>query len=112
LEKSRNYIKLQKSHDNRLGAVYDAVYSFMDTRLQTRYQSSSRTPLITDRIDRDTISLILFDDEAVVIFENERINAELLFNKMLEYENRGGTDFGVAIEKADQLINKYFDATK
>ncbi|CAB4436250.1 unnamed protein product [Rhizophagus irregularis] len=111
-EKSRNYAKLQKSHDNRLGAVYDAVYSFMDTRLQTRYKSSSRTPLITDRIDRDTISLVLFDDEAVVTFENERINADLLFNKMLQYENRGGTDFGVAIEKVDQLINKYFDATK
>ena len=92
--------------------MYDAVYSFMDTRLQTRYKSSSKTPLITDRVDRDTISLVLFDDEAVIIFENERINADLLFNKMLKYENRGGTDFGVAIDKADKLINKHFDATK
>ncbi|GBB83356.1 hypothetical protein RclHR1_10090003 [Rhizophagus clarus] len=111
-EKSRNYAKLKNSHDNRLGAVYDAVYSFMDARLQTRYQPSSRTPLITDRIDRDTISLVLFDDEADVIFENEKIKADFLFNKMLEYQTRGGTDFGVAIEKADLLINKHFDATK
>jgi hypothetical protein len=112
LEKSCNYSKLQKSHNNRLGAVYDAVYSFMCTRMQTRHQQSSKSPLIADRVDRDTISLILFDDEAEIAFENEKINADFLLNEMLKHKTRGGTDFGVAIDKVDELINKYFDATK
>src|SRR6266542_857704 len=80
---SRNYGKLLNFHNNRLGAVYDAIYSFMEIRAQTR-QRSLQSPLI----NRDTVSLILFDDKKVdIAFENKKnMDANLLFNKMLEYK--------------------------
>ncbi|CAI2179149.1 12646_t:CDS:2 [Funneliformis geosporum] len=106
---SRNYNNLRTSHNNRLGAAYDAVYSFMETRLQT-FQKNTGTPLIAGR---DKVSLILFDDKADVAIDNKNMEINLLFEKMLEYKaTKGRSDYNVAINKVDELVTKNFDVTR
>src|SRR5256885_1037682 len=85
LRGSRNEQRLRQSHNNRLGATYDAVYTFMDTRIQTRKQQSSGSQMAS----RDTVSLILFNSSIEVPFENESFDLTLLFDKMLQHHARG-----------------------
>ncbi|CAG8457983.1 16888_t:CDS:2 [Funneliformis caledonium] len=106
---SRNYNYLRTSHNNRLGAAYDAVCSFMETRLHT-YQQSVGSPLIAKQ---DMVSLVIFDDKVDVAFENKSLDVNLLFDKMLEYKaTKGRSDYIVAINKVDELVTKHFDAKR
>ncbi|CAG8461669.1 10314_t:CDS:2, partial [Dentiscutata heterogama] len=73
------YNLLKTNHDNRTGAVYSAVYSFMETRLSAQARSKST--------NKDTISLILFDHEVIVPFENH-ILTDLMLNQMLPHKAR------------------------
>ncbi|CAG8641441.1 26067_t:CDS:10, partial [Dentiscutata erythropus] len=99
------YNLLKTNHDNRTGAVYSAVYSFMETRLAAQARSKST--------NKDTISLILFDHEVIVPFENHVLtDSKLMLNQMLPHKARGGTDFNLAIQKAGSLINNYFDTAR
>ncbi|CAG8518802.1 6940_t:CDS:10, partial [Acaulospora morrowiae] len=90
------------------GAVYSAVYAFIKARLA----SQSSRPQI-QAANKDTISLILFDHEVIVPFENHVLtDADVLLNHMIKHEARGGTDFNLAIQKAGFLINQYYDANR
>ncbi|CAG8734386.1 10502_t:CDS:2, partial [Acaulospora morrowiae] len=63
--------------------------------------------------NKDIISLILFDHELIVPFENYVLtDADVLLNHMIKYEASGGKDFNLAIQKAGFLINQYYDANK
>ncbi|CAG8727313.1 5341_t:CDS:10, partial [Gigaspora margarita] len=111
LQNTPIYNTLIQTHNNRLGAVYNAVHSFLTTRF-TSQNAQSTTPN-TVATSRDTISLILFDHEVVVGIENEPLtNYNSFVNDMLQYSARGGTDFNKAIQKAGFLIDTHFDPTK
>ncbi|CAG8493935.1 13962_t:CDS:10 [Dentiscutata erythropus] len=111
LQNTPIYNTLTQTHNNRLGAVYNAVHSFLTTRFTT--QNALSTTLNTVAASRDTISLVLFDHEVVVGIENEPLsNHNSFINTMLQYNARGGTDFNKAIQKAGFLIEKHFDPTK
>ncbi|CAG8745069.1 36234_t:CDS:10, partial [Gigaspora margarita] len=101
------YNLLKTNHDNRTGAVYSAVYSFMKARLAAQARSQLKST------NKDTISLILFDDEVIVPFENHVLtDSKSMLNQMLPHKARGGTDFNLAIQKAGSLINNYFDPAR
>ncbi|RIA83382.1 hypothetical protein C1645_833923 [Glomus cerebriforme] len=84
------YNKLIKNYNNRIGTVYQAVYQFMDARINSAQANQNQ---ILSATRRDSISSILFDHE--------------VFNFA-----RGGTSYELAIQKAGFLITNYFDPKK
>ncbi|PKY25815.1 hypothetical protein RhiirB3_528171 [Rhizophagus irregularis] len=96
------YNDLTKKHNNRIGAVYQAVYLFMNAR---RNSAKITMP--------DSISLILFNHEPIVPFEyRDLTNLKDLLNSMLQYKANGFTNFDNAIQKAGILIKTHFDPMK
>ncbi|CAJ0875333.1 10269_t:CDS:10 [Entrophospora sp. SA101] len=109
LENIRSNIrqKIAQKHNNRLGAVYSAVYSFMETRL------TSQRNLTQGAINKDTISLILFNSSTIVPIENQPLSdADKFLGTMVQHNASGGTNFDLAIQKAGFLVDKYYDPTK
>ncbi|CAI2161944.1 15836_t:CDS:10 [Funneliformis geosporum] len=91
------YNKLMKNHDNRIGAVYHAVYQFMDARIKSAPANQNQA----------------MRDKVIVPFENRDLtDPNELLNEMIKHQARGGTDFNLAIQKAGFLIATYFDATR
>jgi len=79
----------------------------MDARISSAIQNQASSIL------RDSVSLILFDHNVIVPFENRNLTgAKDLLNIMLQYNVGGGTNFDLAIQKAGYLITSYFDPTK
>ncbi|GBC07437.1 hypothetical protein RclHR1_07470002 [Rhizophagus clarus] len=102
------YNDLIRNHNNRTGAVYQAVYQFMDARI-----NSAKTNQNQMSATQDSISLILFDHEAIVPFEyRDLTDPQDLLNSMLQHQARGGTNYDLAIQKAGFLITSHFDPTK
>ncbi|CAB4409761.1 unnamed protein product [Rhizophagus irregularis] len=100
------YNRLKEKHNNRLGAVYNAVHSFLHTRLQ------STSNLAAARV-QDTVSIILFNNKVIVPYENQSLeDADAMLNNLLQYSACGGTDYDIAIANAGQLIDKCFDPKK
>ncbi|RGB38353.1 hypothetical protein C1646_755773 [Rhizophagus diaphanus] len=60
------YNRLKEKHNNRLGAVYNAVHSFLHTQLQ------STSNLAAAQV-QDTVSIILFNNEVIVPYENQSL---------------------------------------
>ncbi|CAJ0762989.1 13890_t:CDS:10 [Entrophospora sp. SA101] len=105
LENIRSNIrqKIAQKHNNRLGAVY----SFMETRL------TSQRNLTQGAINKDTISLILFNSSTIVPIENQPLSdADKFLGTMVQHNASGGTNFDLAIQKAGFLVDKYYDPTK
>ncbi|CAI2161360.1 13694_t:CDS:10 [Funneliformis geosporum] len=103
------YNELIIDHNNRTGAVYQAVYQFMETRFASAQTNQNQVSSAL----RDSVTLILFDHKIVVPFENQNLtNMKELLNIMLQYKAGGGTNFDNAIQKAGYLITSYFDPTK
>ncbi|CAG8521350.1 2160_t:CDS:10, partial [Cetraspora pellucida] len=97
------YNLIKDKHYNRTGAVYSAVYSFMEARLAAQVRSTNK----------DTVSLILFNSEVIVPFENQVLtDSKMMLNQMLPHLAGGGTNFNLAIQKAGSLINNYFDPAR
>ncbi|PKC68807.1 hypothetical protein RhiirA1_456805 [Rhizophagus irregularis] len=102
------YNDLIKNHNNRTGAVYQAVYQFMDARINSATTNQNQMSAT-----QDSISLILFDHEVIVPFEyRDLTDPKDLLNSMLQHQARGGTNYDLAIQKAGFLITSYFDPTK
>ncbi|CAG8512372.1 14490_t:CDS:10, partial [Funneliformis caledonium] len=101
--------RLKLSHNNRLGAVYDAIYTFIESRRSSRKASPSGKMAV----DRDTVSLVLFDDNARTAFENESLSKpEELLTKMMKFNPNGWTPYQVGIKKASEIIDKYYNCLK
>ena len=79
----------------------------MEARITSANQNQTSSTL------RDSISLILFNNNVIVPFENRDLtDPKDLLREMLKYEARGGTDFDLAIQTAGSLITTHFDPTK
>ncbi|CAG8578190.1 5341_t:CDS:10, partial [Racocetra persica] len=107
LQNTPVYNLLIAQHNNRMGAVYSAVYSFMEARLAAQARSQLQST------NKDTVSLILFNGEVIVPFENHVLtDSKMMLNQMLPHGARGGINFNLAIQKAGSLINNYFDPAR
>ncbi|CAG8499822.1 1587_t:CDS:10 [Acaulospora colombiana] len=111
LQNTPIYNQLVRSHNNRLGAVYNAVYSFIDTRIST-FRSNNSFSYNASLTPKDTVSLILFDHEAHVEIEHAPlVDPNQFLSNMLRNTARGGTNFDLAIQKAGFVIDNHFDPT-
>ncbi|RHZ45912.1 hypothetical protein Glove_642g9 [Diversispora epigaea] len=101
---------LRNSHNNRLGAVYEAVYSFIETRRNSRRSAQNRQMIV----DNDTASLVLFDGSAIICaFENRSLtNPDDLLQIMMTYDIGGTTNYAAGINAASRIIQRYYNGLK
>jgi len=94
---------LRNRHNNRLGAVYNAVHQFITVR-KGAVQGGECL---------DTISLILFNHSSEVIFANSNLGSfDNYLAMMLQHEPDGGTNFRVALDDAGRLLQQHHDPSK
>ncbi|KAG9300637.1 hypothetical protein G9A89_023435 [Geosiphon pyriformis] len=106
---STETLRLLDSHKNRLGAVYEACYTFIEARKSSRKNTTAGQ----SAIDRDTTSLVLFSDTAKVAFENRSLsNSDELLEKMMQYRPLGDTSYKAGILKVADIINQHYDSKK
>ncbi|CAG8512311.1 7486_t:CDS:10, partial [Scutellospora calospora] len=97
-------IGLKDKHNNRLGAVIESVFTFIETRKNSR--KSTRVGQMAP--DRDTVSLVLFNHSATAIFENRSLShSEDLLDEMMNYTANGFTNF--ADKDANQSYDTYIE---
>ncbi|RIA79540.1 hypothetical protein C1645_840461 [Glomus cerebriforme] len=101
--------RLKLSYNYHLGAVYDAVYTF----IETHHSSRKATPSGQMAIDCDIVFIVLFDYNAFIIFENKTLSdPERLLTKMIEHQPTGDNYYHEVIKKTSEIIDKYYDASK
>lgn len=100
---------LQLLHNNRLGAVYEAVYSFVETRKYSRRSAQNGKM----SVDNDTVFLVLFDDTATNAFENwSFVSSEELLLIMMNHQTSIGTNYAAGINMASEIIKRNYDPLK
>ncbi|CAI2177086.1 2129_t:CDS:10 [Funneliformis geosporum] len=101
-----NYLKYW-NHNNRLGAVYHAVYQLLNARINS---------VKTNQVINDKISLILFNNEVIVPIENQDLkdpkDPMKMLDIMIQHHPDNGSNFILAIQKAGSLISSYHDPTR
>ncbi|CAG8505503.1 11510_t:CDS:10 [Funneliformis caledonium] len=94
------------NNNHRLSAVYNAVYQFMNARINSVQTNQYQ-------VIHDKLSLVLFNHEVIVPFENQDLTEpKNLLDKMIEHQPCGGTCFELAIQKAGTLISSHYDPTR
>ena len=89
--------------DNRLGAVYAALYSFWTAR-----QASSAR-----QRDRDANTVILHAQNARSVCESDTTRSpDRLLDLLLPHRPGGGNDFNQALNAADMVISKWWDDSR
>jgi hypothetical protein len=91
--------------NNRLGAVFSALYSFWTARQAAVDRNSSLRG-----VRRDAYSLIFFDDEpSTSSIENDFTSSpDELLTAALNFGIRGCTDFTKALEKTQELMTSHW----
>ena len=90
--------RIRARMDNRLGAVYSAMYSFWSARQAT------------SGLQRDANTVILHAEDTQYVCENDstRSPSELL-DLLLPNSPKGGNSFDKALKAADTAISKWWD---
>ncbi|RUP42941.1 hypothetical protein BC936DRAFT_137866 [Jimgerdemannia flammicorona] len=103
--------QLRITHNNRLGAVYDAVHRFVHTRQSTlRNRALGGATSTSPSNSNDTVSMVLFDDKVVTAFANETlVGFGGVVSEMQKHLPRGGTSFGVGIKQATDVCVQHHD---
>lgn len=95
---------ISSNHDNRLGAVYNALYSFWCAR-NAAFQD------VEQRLD--AYSVILFNHNVHRALENdEESTPRELLERLLEYSARGHTDYTSALNDARELMDLHWDGRR
>ncbi|PAV19468.1 hypothetical protein PNOK_0440200 [Pyrrhoderma noxium] len=88
--------------NNRLGAVYTALYSFWVARHAAMNQGAPQNR-------RDAYSTILFNSSPVEIYGNDfHSTPDQLIDRLLQQQAGRGTDFDAALVKANELMVRYW----
>jgi len=98
LENSPVYERIRARMDNRLGAVYSALYSFW----------SARQAAVGLKRDANTVILHAQGTQSVCENDSKRSPSELL-DLLLPNGPKGGNCFDVALKAADAAISKWWD---
>jgi len=85
------FIKNSEGLNNRLGAVYDAFYTYLSQRQITN--------------PTDDVTVIMFESTARTVIDCESINPNIV-NKLLKYKPGGGTSFCGAFEQAVSCLER------
>lgn len=90
-------------HNDRLGAVYSALYSFW----VSRWSAVAGGPSRQAHARRDAYSVILFDDALVNCVLNDFTSSpDQLLANVLQHESRGGTDYSLAVRNAETVMRQ------
>jgi hypothetical protein len=100
--------RITPTANNRLGSVFSALYSFWLAR-QAGIDRNARL----GRTRRDAYSLIFFDDEWSTSVENDLTSSpDELLTAALRYVTNFGTNFTVALEGAQHIMNSHWSAER
>lgn len=95
--------RIANRSNDRLGAVYSALYAFWSER----YAAINANLADGTANRRDAYSIILFDDQVSVIVENDfQSSPDALLNSCLAHESRGGTDYTMALRAVQQVMDR------
>ena len=93
---------IQRTANNRLGAVYSALYDFWSSR---HHALAAGRQAIGAR--RDAYSIILFDDAITHVLINDFTRTpDQLLAAVLRHETGGGTDFTVALRAGQNVMEQ------
>jgi hypothetical protein len=91
--------------NNRLGAVYSALYSFWSARANAIAAAGG--------IRGDAYSVIIFNNRTEPCFENDlNMDAGGLLNIMLRYNANGATDFNQALQLTETIMERHWNASR
>ena len=101
--------RISRSANNRLGAVFQAIHSFLSAReraLISNYPGAVKCQY-------DAYSAILFDQTANEVFTN--VTGETpdnLLTKLLDHRVNGGADFNGALRKVHQVMDTHWNSER
>lgn len=100
--------RISGSCNNRLGAVYSALYSFWAARHAATTALQQVAPA-----RRDAYSLILFDHTASTCLSNDTTSSpDRLLDAVLAYRAGSGTDFTKALCAAQDVMESNFSTER
>lgn len=97
--------RLQRYANNRLGAVYSALYSFC--RARQSYGTGEFEAVVSSR--RDAYSVVLFNGVATRAITNDfDQDADGIVNTLLHHSIDFGTDFTLALDTARDVMLEHW----
>lgn len=88
--------RIAARHNNRIGAVYSSLFAFWSTRHAVANGNANR---------RDAYSVILFHGSQTATITNDFTSTpDQLLNTVLGYQAGGGTDYNIALEGAQAVM--------
>jgi hypothetical protein len=101
--------RIVRKANNRLGAVFSALYSFWIARQAAIYRNA---PVGGGR--RDAYSLVFFNHEASTsTIENDFTSSpDELLTVALDFSMDGGTDFNKALDKTQELMTSHWSTER
>ncbi|KAL1691225.1 hypothetical protein GGG16DRAFT_113392 [Schizophyllum commune] len=99
--------RIRRNCDNRLGAVYSALYSFWTARHVTQASSGAHATR------KDAYSVVLFDANVTTLIANDfdKTPDELL-RIVLKYEPKWGTNYTGALEATAALMRQHWSSKR
>ena len=100
--------RISRTANNRLGAVFSAMYSFWIER----QAAVDRNPLLSgDR--KDAYSLVFFNHEPSTSIENDFTSSpDELLSAALHFNAIGGKDFSCALEMAQKVMTSHWSTER
>ncbi|KAH9014402.1 hypothetical protein EDB85DRAFT_2295948 [Lactarius pseudohatsudake] len=96
--------QIMRSANNRLGAVYSALYSFWSAR-----HAAVTTGQQTVGARRDAYSIVLFNERATSILANDFTNSsDQLLTIVLGHQASGGTNFAEALRAGQTVMMQHW----
>jgi len=99
---------IRRSADNRLGAVYSALYSFWSSR---HFAITANRPAVGAR--RDAYSVILFNEEPTQILTNDLTSTpDQLLGTVIHHQASGGTNFTAALRTGQTVMEQNWSSER
>jgi hypothetical protein len=100
--------QITRSADNRLGAVYSALYSFWSAR-----HAAVTAGQQTVGARRDAYSIVLFNEGATSILTNDFASSpDQLLTIMLANQASGGTNFAEALQAGQTVMTQHWSTER
>jgi hypothetical protein len=113
LQGTPNTVRISRSHNNRLGAVYSSLDGFWTARGASQASNSSSNPSSTASVRRDAYSVVLFNSSATTALQNDfGSSPATLLDVVLRQNAGGGTRFVNALAAARQLMENHWSTER
>ncbi len=100
--------QITRSANNRLGAIYSALYSFWSAR-----HAAVTTGQQAVGARRDAYSIVLFNERASAILANDFTSSpDQLLGSMLGHGASGGTNFAEALRAGQTLMTQHWSTER